>query len=189
MQQKNNEDKLDELLVSKSYGELTNEEKLFVEEELGSAEQYNAMRKVSLALITSKSDLSPDPFIVKSLQNKMYDHRASKGRSSLFVRAVPAYATALMIVVASAISWFLASRQMQPIIKIVEVVKHDTLFLKTHADTIFKDRIIYRTILKKERTANNIHVANTIETPSSGTTGVSMKEKQDLELLLVSGTR
>src|SRR5687768_4108044 len=117
------EDKLDALLKNKSYQELTEEEQMFVLEELGSAAQYNAMRKVSLALITSKVDLSPDPFIVKSLQQHMHERRAVV-RGSFFTWQIPAYATFTLVVVVGVFTWWLGSRQEPyPVANVVEVIK------------------------------------------------------------------
>lgn len=180
------ESKLEELLINKSYHELTAEEQLFVQEELGSEAQYTAMRKVSLALITSKVDLSPDPFIVKSLQGHMRERQTATKRS-LFTWQMPAYATLVLVISVGMFSWWLGSRQQTPTVKIVELIKHDTVFLTGAADTLFKDRIVYRTVVKREKRKAQIQLATKINEAATPDRGVNMKEKQDLELLLVSG--
>lgn len=183
------EDKLDALLKNKSYQELTKEEQTFVQEELGSEAQYNAMRKVSLALITSKVDLSPDPFIVKSLQQHMHEQRVVV-RESFFTWKMPAYATFVLVVVVGVFTWWLGSRQEpSPVANVVEVIKRDTVFLTSAPDTVFKDRVIYRTVFRSENSAAQIQFATKGDDVVAHGRGVNMKEKQDLELLLVSGSR
>lgn len=183
------EDKLDALLINKSYQELTKEEQLFVQKELGSEAQYDAMRKVSLALITSKVDLSPDPFIVKSLEQHMRARRSAESKS-IFMWQMPAYATFTLVVIVGLFTWWLGSRQQQsPAEKVVEVIRLDTVFLTSIPDTIFKDRVIYRTVLKREGNSSPIQLTTKNDDAITDKRGVNMKEKQDLELLLVSGGR
>ena len=82
-----------------------------------------------------------------------------------------------------------APHNVKPSVKIVEVVKRDTVFVASQPDTIVKDRIIYRTVFKRERNSEQIHFATKVEHAPVREHGVNMKEKQDLALLLVAGSR
>jgi hypothetical protein len=187
------EDKLDALINTKAFDQLTNDERMFVLEELGSETQYDAMRKVSLALITSKVELSPDPRTLLALQGKMkdryrqQDHQAW-GRTILAWR-LPAYAASLLVLAVAVSSWWIGRRNVEKAVRIVETVRRDTIFVASTPDTVFKDRFIYRTIVKKEIQKDVVYLVRGAEPPSSDGIGVSMKEKQDLELLLVSGSK
>ena len=61
--------RIEALLESKAFGELTAEEKEFVLKELGSEEQYHVLRKIGAALVAEKADLSPDPRVLTKLHN------------------------------------------------------------------------------------------------------------------------
>jgi hypothetical protein len=74
-------------------------------------------------------------------------------------------------------------------IKIVETVRHDTVLVTGIPDTIYKDRIIYRTVGAKHDRHEQIELVRATEMPQAKEIGINMKEKQDLELLLVSGSR
>ncbi len=104
------DDELERLLSTKTFAQLSDEECDFVLKKLGSEEQYNAMRRVTLALITSKVDLSPDPDILPSLKKKMADTRERSGLSlmGLFSFNVPAYASLLLIIFTSVVTWFVS---------------------------------------------------------------------------------
>jgi hypothetical protein len=188
------DDELERLLSTKSFGQLSEDEKDFVLKKLGSEEQYHAMRRVTLALITSKADLSPDPDILPSLQKKMSEarHHSSFSLAGLFSFRIPAYATVLLIIFTSVVTWF-ASRDKDVNVSssFVEVVKRDTVFV-THVklDTVFKTRVVYRRVETPFVPDRNYFqvVRKGSEENVPEERSISMKEKQELEMLLVSGS-
>jgi hypothetical protein len=184
-----NEERLDALTKVKSFQSLTEDERSFVLQELGSEKQYAAMRKVSLALITSRVELSPDPTTIAALKARMADHRQERAADTIWSWRMPAYATALIVVLMSTLSWWIGSSQRKPVTQIVETVHRDTVFVASRPDTVFRERVVYRTIIKHKKETERIQLVKTDESFQAKEVGINMKEKQDLELLLVSGTR
>jgi len=77
--------------------------------------------------------------------------------------------------------WLGQSEKPMSLTKIEQVLVRDTIYVATKPDTVVREKIIYRdrpVILTTTNPQN--------ETPI--TKGVSMKEKEDLDKLLVSGT-
>jgi hypothetical protein len=184
-----NEERLDALMKVKSFQALTEDERSFVIQELGSEKHYTAMRKVSLALITSRAELSPDPSTIAALQSRMADQQQERAAVTIWSWKMPAYATALIVVLTSTISWWIGSSQQKQGTQIVETVHRDTVFLASKPDTLYRERIVYRTIIKHKEEKERIQLAKTVESFQAKEVGINMKEKQDLELLLVSGSR
>jgi hypothetical protein len=184
------EDRIERLLESKTFQQLNEEERMLVLKALGSEEQYNAMRGVTLALITSKVDLSPDPQTLRSLKNKMDQERINSWSSVLTFR-VPAYAALLLTGVVAALVVLVLSPREKLSARIVEVVKRDTVIVtRVEIDTVYRDRFIYRRVHEEFPTDKNyLRVVKKITIDEAETeTGVSMKDKQELETLLVSGS-
>lgn len=180
-------EKIEELFLSKSFDALTTDEKELVLRELGSASEYDAMRKIALSSRKSES-ITPDPRILKTLRHTMREKQTQS--IPLISFRVPAYAAALMIAVASATTWFLAkSSTVTP--TLVTEVKHDTVYLTSNPDTVFVDRVVYRTARMKKYFPENLTTRSSapkLERPAE-VVGVSMKEQEELERLLVSGSR
>jgi hypothetical protein len=192
MEKNKKEERLEHLLSAKAFDALTAEEKLFVIDELGSEDQYNVMRKVSLALITSKVDLSPDPHILTALEQRMKPEKQFGLVAVLNIR-FPAYAFVLTGIIVFSLGWTLhSSMKTKPLpVQFVEVVRHDTVYVAPKADTIYRNRIVYRQAGLND--ISNKQPVKFVATPSikeeEKEIGVTMKEKPELEMLLVSGTR
>jgi len=185
------EAKLEGLLVSKSFDALTPDEKIFVLEELGSEERYHAMQKIDQALKKITVDVSPDPAIIRSLQHRMKRSASRSGIASMLGARFPAYATVLLIVLFSAVSWWAGRSRSKEMSRIVERVRIDTVYLTAKADTLYRDRIIYREVKVSSKPAQKVFkVAGnpTNEKPGEKAVGVNMKEQKELEMLLVSGS-
>lgn len=63
------------------------------------------------------------------------------------------------------------------------VVVHDTVFVASKPDTIYTEKVVY-----KDRQVILTRRASTDGNKSTEKNGISMKEKEELEKLLVSGT-
>ena len=185
------EEKIEKLLETKAFAELTEEERSLVLKELGSEEQYAAMRRVTLALITSKADLSPDPEILHSLQRKMTSTSKRFSLSDIFTFRIPGYASILLIGVTALSTWFFSHEKTFDAPRIVEVLQRDTVFVdRVRTDTIYRTRVIYREARSDHSADKNYFqvVKKEGDTSEPKELGVSMKDKQELETLLVSGS-
>jgi hypothetical protein len=185
-------DRLERLLESKTWNELTAEEKTFVIEELGSEEQYNAIRKVSLALVSMhKADLSPDPSLEKKLRKKLAEkHAVAPLWQSVFQLRVPALASALLVIVTALTSWYFGKQfatQPERSPQIVHVT--DTVYLQTKPDTIVVERVRYRSMQRTNDQEKVFTVVNQVKhTETESVKSINMKEKEELENFLVSGS-
>jgi hypothetical protein len=182
------EAKLEALLASKPFDALTPDEKVFALEELGSEEQYHALWKMEQALKEEVPvDISPNPAIIRSLRYRMKQHAPRTGIAWVFGAKFPAYATVLLILLFSAASWW-AGGSRSPLFVNARI---DTVYL-TKTDTFYRERIIYREAKTKIIGAPKQKVFKVAEAVSdekpAPEVGVSMKEQQGLEVLLVSGS-
>jgi len=64
------------------------------------------------------------------------------------------------------------------------IVVHDTIFVASKPDTIFTERVVY----KNQSVILTRNPGTTDENKSIEKNGINMKEKEELEKLLVSGT-
>jgi len=182
-------EKIEELLSTKSFDSLTPEEQAFVIHELGSPSEYEALRKVGAGLSAKVDSPTPNPRILKNLQHLMQEKKPSA--FPVFQLKVPAYVSAMLIIFFSSIAWIAAkttSTETEPL----AVVKTDTIFLTQKADTIYREKVVYRyryAAMKKyfpeEITTRTSPVAE--QPVESGS--INMKEQEELEALLVSGSK
>ncbi|MBL0741928.1 hypothetical protein [Chryseolinea lacunae] len=184
-----NEQRLEQLLGEKSFDALTPEEKDFVLKEFGSEEQYTLARKIGRALVNQKTGLSPDPWVLTALQQHLKEkHRPSFWHSVVHAQ-VPAYAMALVCVLAVAGVWILSSgnNPAPPSIVTTRVV-HDTVFVASLPDTVIRNRVVYRDVAMPLQKLN--YAAAKTETVGNPPVaqGVTMKDKEELDKLLVSGS-
>jgi hypothetical protein len=180
------EAKLEALLASKPFDALTPDEKIFVLEELGLEEQYYALWKIEQVLKEEVPvDITPNPAIIRSLQYRMKQYASPAGIAWVFGVKFPAYATVLLILLFSVASWW-AGGSRSPVFANVRI---DTVYL-TKTDTFYRERIIYREakiVRAPKQKIFRIAEAVSDEKPAPAV-GVSMKEQQGLEVLLVSGS-
>lgn len=182
------EQKLERLLEEKSFDQLTHEEKEVVLQEFGSEEQYRLARKIGPALVKLKTGLSPDPWILASLQDQVKIHRRPSVWTNFFQARVPAYVMAGACLAIVVTMWWLKPDP-APASVTVRMVR-DTVYLATAPDTVYRRKIIYRyryryiTVAAPSSTSASAKVAE----PVAGSAGVTMKDKEELEKLLVSGS-
>jgi hypothetical protein len=187
-------ERLEQLIESKNWIQLTEEEKNFVVQELGSEEQYTALRKVSLALVSiPKADLSPDPAIEKRLKAKfkVVNHATTASLwSPLFSFRMPALASFALIAVCSIAAWYVGTKSSNAK-TIVQNVIHttDTVYLSAISDTVIVEKVVYRYLVKPQDPKKIFSVVNqTAPAHSQDPVGVNMKEKEELDNFLVSGS-
>jgi hypothetical protein len=179
--------RMERLLESKSFAQLNAEEKEFVLREAGSEREYNLLRKVSTALVAEKADLSPDPQSLRRLLLTMKNLKPAPWYEGVLTYKVPAYAVVLMITLFLALWLTPEKRSTAKPENIAAMVKTDTLFVSQPPDTVFVEKIIvrYRNVPPSEE--DYTLVKNEV-TDDVLPEGVSMKEKEELESLLVSGS-
>jgi hypothetical protein len=179
---------MEELLELKSFAELTEDEREFVLHELGSAQEYDALRKISAALVADKADLSPDPRVLRNLKSRMNKGQETWYRQVLTYK-VPAYAVVIFFTVAGSALMFVRDDQSVPAADTITKIKTDTLYLAAPSDTIFVDRVIVKYAPAEKNDAPDYSLVKNISPlPNKASQGVNMKEKEELERFLVSGS-
>lgn len=182
------EQKLERLLDEKSFDQLTHEEKEVVLQEFGSEEQYRLARKIGQALVKLKTGLSPDPWILASLQEQVKIRQRPSLWTSFFQAQIPAYVMAGACLIIVVTMWWLKPVPIPPAATVRMI--RDTVYLATVPDTVYRRKIVYRyryryiTVAAPSTTSPDTRVAE----PVAGSEGVTMKDKEELEKLLVSGS-
>jgi hypothetical protein len=179
--------RMERLLESKSFAQLNAEEKEFVLREAGSEGEYNLLRKISTALVAEKADLSPDPQTLRRLQRSMSDMRGISWYEAALTYKVPAYAVVLIMLLFAAL-WLTPKKigAVEPK-NFATVVRTDTLFLSRPPDTVFIEKVIVK-YRHAETPAEDYTIVKNVSTEDALPEGVTMKDKEELESLLVSGS-
>jgi hypothetical protein len=186
------DDELERIILQKDFAALTEEEKALVLQTIGSEEEYQTIRKIGLAVSDNslRSTLEPRPEILLALQHRMKSEPAHYQWPKIFQIKVPAYVAVLGIVITSLLIFIVRSfmpAEHLPLGKVTEpVVRIDTVFL-TRIDTIVRERIVYRqlNLVSLPKKLNPEVLVHAKQNPRSG---VSMKDKEELNKLLVSGS-
>jgi hypothetical protein len=182
------EDRLEQLIQAKTWNELTEEEKKMLAADIASEAEYNAFRKVTLTLAkTSRADINPHPMILKDLKARFRaQHQPSGTFASILLFKVPAYAAIALVAVALSLLWSILRMERNNIQPMAEVImKTDTVYVKSAPDTVYVNQVVYRYI---QRPAPDENLFKIVNQPNENEVGVSMKEKEELENLLVSGS-
>jgi hypothetical protein len=181
------EKKFEQLLDEKSFDQLTHDEKEMVLHEFGSEEQYTLARKIGPALVKLKTGLSPDPWILASLQHQVKVHRQPSRWTSFFQAQVPAYVMAGACLAIAVMMWWIRPVPAPPSVAVRML--RDTVYLATTPDTVYRRKIVYRYRYRYVTVATPAHAPGTgIVEPATGSAGVTMKDTEELEKLLVSGS-
>jgi hypothetical protein len=185
----NNENarRIEDLLESRSFHELTIEEREFVLRELGSEEVYASLRKISEALVAEKADLSPDPLILAKLHQQLKRTRQEQSLlREIITYKVPAYAVAPLILLMVTVMYLSFDRQ--PLIeKEPYVSKVDTVYVASPRDTVVIERVVVKYQSHPEKKVSDYAVVGNVSKDEESE-GVSMKDKEELESFLVSGS-
>jgi hypothetical protein len=184
------EDKLENLIQSKTWSELSEDEKEFVLEMLGSEASFEAFRKTNIAISRSaKADIVPEPTLLLSLKTKFNHLRPQETwLDKIIFFKMPAYAVVAMLAVTVLIMWL--GKQADPNVQVAlkSSVQRDTVFLPSTPDTVFVTKVIYRYKDHTPKTPVITVVKNSDRTETTSSVGVNMKEKEELDNLLVSGS-
>jgi hypothetical protein len=185
-----NIERLEALLAQKDFNDLSVEDRSFVVKELGSEEQYNAMRKISLALVMHRADLTPDPGTLPRLKDALKQRRNPADIfASLFLKPVPSFVVIILVFV-SGLALVLAASRPPAQVGVTRVETHvltDTVFLSVKPDTVIVQKVVYKYL--PPRVSEPVKIVKALQPERDASPdGVNMKEKEELESFLVSGS-
>jgi hypothetical protein len=185
-----NYEKFEQLLVQHSFKELSPEEMMVARSFINSEEEYESLRLTHEKLnsyFSKQTKISSNPETWRKIKSTWKESSMPVHRYHWIKTPMPAYATLLLVVSVGLVGWYSGSRFSSPKIHVQQVKSQvDTVFIASKPDTVVQERIIY---LKSESQATpSLGVASRMVSDHPTTKGVSMKEKEELERLLVSGS-
>jgi len=179
-------ERLEQLIQRKSYFELSKEEKEWVSLWIKSQEEYENLRssEIEVRKYFQYTSVTPNPETLERLTK----HLRIRSRESayLFWQLKPTFGALLISIFLGGLGWWIgnSSNNSPQAQALNPVVVHDTIFVASKPDTVYTEKVIY-----KERQIIMTRSANTTELKKSiEKNGINMKEKEELEKLLVSGT-
>lgn len=176
-------DRFEQLLKQHSFKKLNENEKDFVLQFISSEEEYESLRNADVELkrfFDQKAELRHS----KDVWLKIKQTRAEKMPvREVFRQNIPAYAFVLLLLIVGAASWLGGAKFGSKQILVEKIVSRvDTIRITSKPDTIVKEKIIYL------QPATVSIVSRQLEDEPARPKGVNMKDKEELERLLVSGT-
>ncbi len=178
--------RFEQLLKQCSFKSLNEEERSFVFQFISSEEEYESLRSAEIELkkfFDAKVDLNPR----KETLLRIKQSRAEKiiPTQSFWLRpTVPAYAMALLMIVVGVAGWWSGAKFGSEEVLVEKIVPRiDTIRIASKPDTIIKEKIIY---VPSQPITLVVNQAKENETVTAK--GVNMKDKEELERLLVSGS-
>lgn len=183
-------EKLERLMLSKPYAELSHEEKEWVSQWVESPIEYDVMRKSETQMRQYFHDskvIPPATSTLVELTNHL-KRKTSKQRVGFWWQLKPSLSTWSMAILFGSVGWWIGQSTNSNAAKpetVQSTVIRDTIYMASQPDTVFREKIIY-----KDRPVILTRRNNGIESKSvsSKSNGINMKEKEELEKLLVSGT-
>lgn len=177
--------RFEHLLKQRSFKSLSVEEKEFVFQFISSEDEYESLRNTETELqifFERQQKLQPRAETLVRIKQSRAEHVVSQ--QGFWARpVVPAYAVALLIIVVGALGWWSGTKFGSEKVMVEKIVSRtDTIRVASKPDTIIKEKRVYLPSPK-------VILASKPETKEEVTVkGVNMKEKEDLERLLVSGS-
>lgn len=176
-------EKFEALLQSKSYGELTPQELQCVNQWVESAQEYEALR-ASGKQVAAWFKANPVRLPGKELLQQLKQRLSVQPQSTHNIWYKPVWGYAVTALIFGVLGWWIGQPQVkpEPVTLVKQVTVRDTIYVTSKPDTVFREKIIYR-----DRPV--ILTTQTRHPESKNEKGVSMKEKEELDKLLVSGSR
>lgn len=181
-------ERLEQLIQNRPYAELTIEEKEWVGQWVVSVDEYENLRSSEVEIrqyLQNTQVADPDSETLNRITRHL---RMSKSRQSsgLISRLKPSLGAVIMSVLFGCLGWWIgqSTNEKAQMHTFDPVVVHDTIFVATKPDTIFTEKVVYKTrsvILTRNPVTPDVN-------KSPDKNGINMKEKEELEKLLVSGT-
>jgi len=184
---KTEEEKLEDLVSTKLFANLSAEEKQFVLDMLGSEAQFNALQQIHELLRDRPIAASVEPAsrVLTALRRRL---RETKNESfvlpAILQFKIPAYAALILAVMVGSLTASVSngSSVKQPIVT-VSKVERDTIYI-TNTDTVYRERLLIKYVRVPAPSEPEMVTASS---KSDKILGVSMKDKEELDRLLVSG--
>jgi hypothetical protein len=183
-------DEFEELLGSKEWTDLTDDERALALTHVQSESDYQAMRKITVALEGHpRARISPDKNILPVLKKRMAKQPAyPRWLVTAFGHKMPVHSVSTSIILALIVGWAIGSQQtVKPEVHERIVYQVDTVFQTLPSDTVFVSKVVYRYIPQSRPSRADFKTVNQ-ENPPTESRGVTMKEKEELDVLIVSGT-
>jgi len=185
-----NLEKLELLVQSKSFAELSHEEKEWVSQWVESGNDYDMLRKSETQMRQYFLDSKVNPPTLSTL-TQLTSHLRKKARGQqigLRWQFKPSLSAWALAIVFGCVGWWIGQSTTSPVTQsagITSAIIHDTIYIASKPDTIVTEKVIYRdrpVILTKS--VDKDRSSQKLSQPD----GINMKEKEELEKLLVSGT-
>jgi hypothetical protein len=185
-----NLEKFEQLMQSKPYAELNHEEKEWVSQWVESSDEYEMLRKSETKIRQYFLDNQVNPPASTTLaQLTMHlKRKPGKQHAGLWWQFKPSLSAWSMAILFGSVGWWIGQSTNSNIAK-AEALRSpivlDTIYIASQPDTVFREKVIYR-----DRPVILTRRSNDIESSKKSTesNGINMKEKEELEKLLVSGT-
>lgn len=183
-------EKLERLMQSKSYSELNHGEKEWVSQWVESADEYDGLRKSETKIRQYLLDNQFNPPAAKTL-TQLTNHlkkKTSKQPAWVWRRFKPSLSAWSTAILFGSVGWWIGQSATNSNTAKTESIKstivRDTIYVQSQPDTVFTERVIYKDPPVKLTRSSDME----LNQQSSESNGINMKEKEELEKLLVSGT-
>jgi hypothetical protein len=179
-------DRLDQLLKQRPFKSLSQEERNYVFQFVDSEEEYNALQNTEVELRKfgkSGADLRPRKDTWSGIRRTL--SKKEENEKQFWLRPViPAYAVALLLIAVGVAGWWSGVKFGSEKMLVEKIVTHvDTLRIVSRPDTIVREKFIYLPLQPVVTDASQ-----SLKDESITAKGVNMKDKEELERLLVSGS-
>lgn len=178
-------EKLEQLIQSKSYADLSEEEKEWVKKWVTISDEYNNLRssEIEIRQYFRNTKITPSPETLTQLTTRL--RKKPRERNSFFWQLKPSFGSVLVSVFLGGLGWWIgqSSNDSTLIQAVNTLVVHDTIYVASKPDTIYTEKVVY-----KDRQVILTRSASTEGNKPIEKNGINMKEKEELEKLLVSGT-
>lgn len=181
-------EKLELLMKSKSFAQLTEEEKEWVSQWVKSPGDYDVLREFETQMHQYFQDSKINTPASATL-GQLKGHLKKKTRAQqagIWWHLKPSLSAWSLAILFGFAGWWFGRSTSFPEAKpevITSAIIYDTIYITSKPDTIFTEKIIY-----KDRPITRNMGSKELKHPSSESNGINMKEKEELEKLLVSGT-
>jgi hypothetical protein len=184
-------ERLEKLLQGYSYAELSATDKEEIQEFVSSEEEYEALRETNKQLFFNaehKLDFVPSPAILKKIKVSNRAMRKPLWSGAWLQSPMPSYATLMIAIFVGSLAWWGGSHWTPKLVSVEKFnLKIDTVYLTSKPDTIVREKIVY---VNAEANGDQVTQLSAKQNQQDAivTRGVSMKEKEELGKLLVSGS-
>ena len=180
---KKNQDKLSQLLRSSAWHELSETDRQWVLTLVSGESEYEALRHAERELQRhfAGSEIQPDKQLLHDLKHRM------NPTASISSPPLSYYTMGMAAALLIAFGWWMGLQwNQQPQISLPVAMRVDTVFITSHPDTVWRDRVVYQKVMVAS--VDSVRTTPVVQRAMQpAQRGVSMKEKEELEKLLVSG--